>query len=1059
MATVARLHRAPQYFKVKLVFQLLFLITLKGLSSDNYKDPYSSNKLYMGKDLSTPRVSGNLQGRRASIRRSTDSLTPRAKVLKTLTILHYCSVSALAILLSGDVCPNPGWTYTTLNRPGLKIGHLNIRSLPKHLDELKILLQDNPFDLLCLNETWLNSTWTDAELQIEGYNLIRTDRFNQQRGGGTAIYYTTKLTGHQRLDLNSSELEAVWLELQMPNKSKTLICSIYNSPSADLDIFKASLDKALECASSEGKSLIVIGDLNVDMKGERRSPQARCLDQLFNVYQLAQLVKDPTRITERSSTLIDLVYTSDKEKFVATGVLNCSISDHSLVYTIRRAKKARAGPKFIHYRNYKNYTPESFSENLHSPSWEEVNTSLTVNEAWQAFKKTLVGIMDKHAPMSTKRVRASTLPWLNTDIRALMKQRDHQHNKALKTKSPEHWASYKELRNKTTSLIRQCKRNYYSNTIYENRSDSSKLWKTLKSAISSKAKSSNIGCLETASGLTHEPKQIAQGFAQYFYSVVLRIRQNLPSLSPRPTPLSTLGNHRFKLNEIEEEFVLGELKKIKPNKSTGMENIPARLLKDGAEAITKPLTILMNRSLAEGSIPSEWKHAIVTPVHKSGDKKDAGNYRPISVLPVFSKILERAVHRMVYTYLQNNRLLSTFQSGFRPLHSTTTCLTDVTNTVLHNIDKGELTGMVFLDLTKAFDTLDHTLMLDKLSTLGFNQSSVQWFNAYLTDRTQSITADGAVSDPQPILFGIPQGSILGPLLFIIYINDLPSIIKHCNIQLYADDTLLYFSSSSIDKIESALAGDLESIINWLNKNYLFLNYTKTKVMLSGTRQRLGSVDSFTIKASDTILARVYQFKYLGVMLDPCLSWNDQIDHIAAKISSRLGMLRKARKIIPREACITLYNAMVLPLFDYCSVVWDSCGNMNRDYLDKLQRRAASIIEGHQVEFSNIRHTLNWPSLQSRRDYQKCILVYKCRNSLAPEYLLNEFTQSRDYHTYNTRHRDLLRLPLAKTAKYQSSFRFSGAKTWNMLPLNLRNESNYLKFKLGLKRHFSNLNSF
>ena len=197
-------------------------------------------------------------------------------------------------------------------------------------------------------------------------------------------------------------------------------------------------------------------------------------------------------------------------------------------------------------------------------------------------------------------------------------------------------------------------------------------------------------------------------------------------------------------------------------------------------------------------------------------------------------------------------------------------------------------------------------------------------------------------------FGVPLGSLIGPLLFIIYINDVPSVLKHCKIQMYADDTLLYVSSSSISEIESMLSEDLKRIIERLNNNFLYLNYSKTEVLLTGTDQRLALVDSFTVRAGDTVLSRVYQFK-----LDPFLSWNDHIYYIGRKIWVKLGILRKARKVIPRESCLTLYNAMILPVFDYCPVVWDSCSKADREYLDKLHRRAASIIERYAVSHSQI----------------------------------------------------------------------------------------------------------
>lgn len=972
------------------------------------------------------------------------------KLSKACQLMKYCSLAAL-ILLAGDISPNPGWNQPVLNKPGLKISHLNIRSLPAHFDEFRILMHDNPFDIMCLTETWLNSSDSNDEIHIDGYNIIRTDRDDVHRGGGTAIYYNAKLNARQRTDINAElDIEATWLEVTSPNRSKTLICSTYCPDKESYCIFRSDLERMLERASVEGSEQLYLGDFNQDLLPKKLSADARDLRQLLASYQFTQLIKDPTRITARSETLLDHIYTTDTGKVTASGVTQCSISDHSLTYVIRRARKQRGPSKNINYRNFKNYSTENFQDDLHQTSWESVNTSLTVEDGWNEFITTFTRVSDRHAPLATKRARAVTLPWLTNEIRAAMRKRDFYHRRAQKTKTDNDWIVYKDLRNKTTHLIRDSKRNYYSNVINANKKDQGKLWKTLKSAISNTKKSPHVGLLETTAGIKQEPHEIAHGFSDHFRTAVTKIRSNLQAVCTRSTPRKSSAVLR--LSSIKEDFVCSELRKIKATKSTGLDNIPARLLKDGAVVISKPLTILLNRSLTEGTIPSDWKHATITPIHKSGSTSDAANYRPISTLPVFAKILERAVHAMVYSYLQEHRLLSKYQSGYRPLHSTCTCLADVTNKLLHNMDKGQLTGMVFLDLSKAFDTIDHYLMLDKLISLGFSDTAVIWFKAYLTDRTQSVRVNGVVSDPQPIQFGVPQGSILGPLLFITYINDLPSVVKNCDIQLYADDTLLFYSSNSIEDIESCLSADLSSIISWLDSNYLFLNYKKTKVMLTGTHQRLAKVNDFCVLVNSKTLGRVYQFKYLGLVLDPTLSWNDHIDHMSSKISSRLGMLRKARKVIPRDACITLYNAMILPLFDYCAAVWDGCSKTNRDYLDKLQARAASIIEGRKVVQSEIQELLGWPTLDTRRKYQICLQVFKCINGLAPAYLIDNFQFSRDFHHYNTRNKDQIRLPRAKTSKYQSSFKYHGAKTWNDLPAHIRNETGQAIFKNRLKKY-------
>ena len=283
---------------------------------------------------------------------------------------------------------------------------------------------------------------------------------------------------------------------------------------------------------------------------------------------------------------------------------------------------------------------------------------------------------------------------------------------------------------------------------------------------------STIESLKTDSGFIQDPK-ISQSFAKYFSTAIAKLTQRMTSELSAPRPPANRSSKNFKLSQVSESFVAKELKKLKSNKPTGLHNIPARLLKDGANALATPLAILMNRSINEGSIPASWKYAIVTPVFKSGSKSDTSNYGLISVLPVFAKILEKAVHEMVYNFVLQHKLLSSYQSGFRLLHSTATSLIDITNTILHNTDKEKLTGLAFLDLSKAFDTLDHELLLTKLADFGLSKSSVNWFNAYLTNITQSVIINGIQSDAEPILHGVPQGSVLGPLLFIMHINNLP----------------------------------------------------------------------------------------------------------------------------------------------------------------------------------------------------------------------------------------------------------------------------------------------
>ena len=281
-------------------------------------------------------------------------------------------------------------------------------------------------------------------------------------------------------------------------------------------------------------------------------------------------------------------------------------------------------------------------------------------------------------------------------------------------------------------------------------------------------------------------------------------------------------------------------------------------------------------------------------------------------------------------------------------------------------------------------------MLNKLSFFGFNRSVVQWFSSYLIGRTQSISVNGTISEPMLIQFGVPQGSVLGPLLFIMYINDLPLAVRTCSVELYGNNTLIFSAGKSVSEIESRLSSDLDRLISWFESNFLTLNDSKPKIMLIGTHQRLNAVDSFSVTAHNTSLERVDTFKYVGVIMDETLSWKEYVSSMGKKISSRLALLRRARKVLPKSACVTLYNTMLLPLFDYCAVIRDSCGQGSKSYLDKLNRRAACIIEGRAVKSDELSTVFSWPHLQTRRNFLKTVLVYKCINGIAPSYLLSEF---------------------------------------------------------------------
>ena len=327
---------------------------------------------------------------------------------------------------------------------------------------------------------------------------------------------------------------------------------------------------------------------------------------------------------------------------------------------------------------------------------------------------------------------------------------------------------------------------------------------------------------------------------------------------------------------------------------------------------------------------------------------ETNNYRPISVIPSCMKIFEKLVHSQLYKFVTDHNILSSSQSGFRALHSTQTCLLEVTDYVLDNFDSGYYTGVIFLDLKKAFDTVHHKVLLNKLHGFGVRGHELRWFKSYLSNRQQVTKIGDFVSSPAAVNYGVPQGSILGPLLFTLYINDLASVITNPNskVDMYADDTAIFVKGKSVSEINDIMNTEIGKVAQWLNQNFLTLNVKKTKAMLLCTPQKMSRRDSdLKVFINNDLIDNVNKFKYLGVWLDPALNWNEQINKVSKTVSKRNGLLRRLRNVLPQKILILLYNALTLPHMDYCDTVWGNAGKTQLKILDRLQNTAGKIILG------------------------------------------------------------------------------------------------------------------
>ena len=667
---------------------------------------------------------------------------------------------------------------------------------------------------------------------------------------------------------------------------------------------------------------------------------------------------------------MDVALVNNPEKISHSGVLHIGISDHSLIYVCRKISFVKNDPKFVESRNFKNYIQRDFNQDLYHAlfnlNWE-INDP---NMFWENFQTTFNYVADIHAPLRSRKVRNRKAPWLTDVIKKSMNRRDYLKKKAIKTNSTACHNAYKSLRNEINKKIMYAKRDYYTDCVDRNRNNTKQMWKHINQLVNKNSRSTNISVLQIDEQVITENETIADLFNEYFTDIG-------PNLSNLITETNTdfkrymkfKTQHKFNFENININEVLNALEKLKTSKSTGHDNIPAKPLKDASDAVAPFLVFIFNTSLKHGIFPDDLKTARISPIHKSGDKKIRGNYRPISILSVIAKLFEKLVCAQLNPFLTENNILSSCQSGFRKNYSTASALLANTDSWLLNMDAGMINGVLFLDLCKAFDTVDHGILLSKLSIYGIQNKALDWFKSYLHNRTQYCRVNSATSSTRKIRCGVPQGSNLGPLLFLLYVNDLPNCLDKSCPAMYADDTNLTVCSDSINNLEEALNSEMKNIYQWLLSNKLTLNIEKTEYMIIGTRQRLAKIqENTTVSCGGKLWKQVYSKKTLGVLIDDNLCWNEQIDNISKKVSKGIGMLRRAKPFVSFETLKYIYQALVQPSFDYCSMVWGNCGEDSKEKLQRLQNRAARVITGdtYEIRSTDILKKLNWKTLEERR---------------------------------------------------------------------------------------------
>ena len=624
---------------------------------------------------------------------------------------------------------------------------LNINGLRSHIDEIKLLLNDLKIDVLALNETKLDDSINRQITKIAGFKQVRLDRSRQ--GGGVSLYVRDSIQYILRNNIPNSNLELLCIEVQ-PYKSKPfLLIAWYRPPNDPVTTFQR-VEVVLSYLDSDGKEMILMGDTNCDLsKDSIESPlnsNSRRIQRLYEMFSLQQIIKEPTRVTLTTSTLIDHIATSCIGSILEAGVHKITLSDHYIIFCMRKLNAFNSsGHKTIRTRNMKKFNEEAFLADVAKDPWDRaVSVTDDVDSMVEAWSYLFSFFIEKYAPIRDIRVSDRNCPWVNSELKAMMKSRDRLKKAAVSAKSESLMRSYREARNKVNSLKISRKKNYYKDRISQHSGNMKETWKITNDLLNKRSKSTDINSLNVGNIEIVDKRVISNSMNSYFCSVGEELANKIEDCAkPLLTGMYTMNkcSTKFHFNNIQDQHIRDAMAKVKTSKGFGNDKISSYFLNLALPIISKSLTCLFNRSISQCKFPASWKIARVTPIFKDGDKSAKENYRPISVLPVISRLFEKIIYNQLYKYLNSHGFLSSNQSGFRALHSTLTALLKNTDDWYSGMDLGKYVGTVFIDLKKAFDTVDHVL-LQKLNHYGVQGLDLKWFESYLSNRKQFTRIDG-----------------------------------------------------------------------------------------------------------------------------------------------------------------------------------------------------------------------------------------------------------------------------------------------------------------------------
>ena len=942
------------------------------------------------------------------------------------------------------------------------------------ISEVAHIMKSKDISICAVSEVDISNIneYTESLYNIPQYTMLFPKSWENKKKARIITYYKNELKNNIRIreDLMTENQADIWIQIQVGKGIKFLVGMLYRewtsidgkgSTTDQKERLLELMDKA-EKAIQEKTEVIIMGDINVNTGIIHEQGGHRYLKEIIETFtinnNMAQLVQNYTRSRVVSGKLqnstIDHVYTNMPDNITDLSQINPASSDHSMIYFTRKTGYIKNIDQAQERRCFKFYIEELFNEELANRNWEAVLGEQDVDKAVEKLSTNICTVLDRHAPLKKFVTKPKQKKAISEETAKELKKRDTLLEEYKRLRTEESLQAWKVSKKRVVGYLKRDKKT----TDTKDLSSPTKAWQHLNNHRGPKAIRGGpptkliIGGKETSSS-----EKIVEHMNRHFIDKIEINREKIENKKADSTikggqmePMDTEG---FDIQEVNEGEVLNIITHMKKSKVCGEDNIPNRVIYDCREIILRPLTYIINLSIRQGYFPKAWKTSKTIPLHKKDSKQLAANYRPISLLSKLSLVYEKIIHGQISKHFIKNNLFHHNQHGYLKNRSCMTALLTVYDKWVRAVNEKKLVGVLCMDLTAAFDLVDRDILVEKLRAYGAGTRTQKWIDSYMRDRKQFVIVNTTKSRTRAVKWGVPQGSRLGPLLFLIFVNDMMKTVEHGSCEMYADDSAITVMGDSTSEIQNKLEANAKKITKWLEENYLMLAPEKSELMIVSNKQTVKQIQNVEIQVEGKIIRQKQQIRLLGITLDSNLSFNMYVNGNGTRgekgliqtLSNRLWLIDSMRKSMSENTCRMLMNGIFWGTMCYGMELYAGQNKNTIKQLQLLEDRSVKIVTGQKATKETL-DRCKWLTIENTLIKQTLMTIYKIRVHKQPNYLLNLIM--------NERARVSSRIPRYDTIQstdLKNSFINRGIDNWNKLPQEIR-EMPPKKFKKALIAH-------